>query len=377
MRVCTGKHGQRSERRGSPGDVESPTLAACNPSRLLIVRNDRLGDLVLTLPTLEYARKLFPAARISLLTGQRTSAVVDRNPHVDEVLKDDGSCSAWQLAKRLRAGRYDAALVVNASTRNYLAVWLAGIPVRVTWSRRPMGWLLGNRHVTLRRSHPPVHESEFALAFIRNLGTDPSIQPSVPRLLPDPLVIERIGARIRGDLGGRRPRFAVHPGNYRSAWNWPPERYVRLITELAAHGGVVVTGGPGEEGLIQQLREGLGDSVAHRVAFYLDLSLEELCATLSLVDVLTVSSTGPMHLAGVLGTPVVALFSSQLWQCPEKWAPLGDRTMILQAPPLPDADVRISPEEIHAHMCLITLEAVVEANLQQLAVPPGRTLACA
>lgn len=349
---------------------------AREPSRLLIVRNDRVGDLVLTLPTLQYARKAFPSSRITLLAGQRTLALLHNNPHVDQVLADDRTWSARQLARRLRTERFDAALVINASTRNYLAVWLARIPIRVTWSRRLAGWLFGNRHVTLRRSHPPIHESEFALAFIRNLRPDASIELSAPRLIADPVTVAKIGARIQRDIGICRPLFGVHPGNYNSAWNWPTERYLHLISELAARGGVVVTGGPGEERLLDQLKTGLPGDLGCRVVFYPDFDLRELCAALSVIDVLTVSNTGPMHLASALGTPVVALFSSQLWQCPAKWAPLGQHNTILQAPLLPREDSHLSLDEAHEHMCRITLEEVVEANLRIIRARAAAKMAC-
>ncbi len=336
----------------------------CEPSRLLIVRNDRVGDLVLTLPTLQYARKAFPSSHITLLAGERTRDLLRNNPHVDQVLADERGWSAKQLARRLRSERFDAALVIKSSTRNYLAVWLAGIPIRVTWARRLAGWLFGNRYVTLRRSNPPIHESEFALAFIRNLKSDPSIELSAPRLVPDPATVARIGARIRRDVGASQPLFGVHPGNYNSAWNWPAERYLALILKLAACGGVVVTGGPGEESLLAQLKDAIPAGLADRVVCYCDFDLGELCAALSIVDVLTVSNTGPMHLASVLGTPVVALFSSQLCQCPAKWAPMGVHNTILQAPRLLRQNSRLSMDEAYQHMCRIPLGEVVEANFR-------------
>ncbi len=338
--------------------------SASDPSRLLIVRNDRVGDMVLTMPTLEYVRRLYPSAHISVLASKSTSALLQRHPYVDQVLADDRCCSARQLAKRLRAEQFDAALVIHASTRNYLAVWQAGIPVRVTWARRPFGWLLGNRHVTLRRSHPPIHEAEFSLAFARRLRSDPSIEVATPKLHLDPEVVTRIRTKILADVGNGGPLFGVHPGNYSSAWNWPAERYLQLISQLAMHAAVVVTGGPGEEGLLAQLEAGLPPNLAHRTVFYQDFDLSELCAALSLVDVLTVSNTGPMHLASALGTPAVALFSSHLCQCPAKWAPLGQGNTVLQAPLLPDETP--SPEEEHEHMCRISLEDVVQANLRAI-----------
>lgn len=344
-------------------------------SRLLIVRNDRIGDLMLTIPTFEYARRAYPSAHISALTGRRTGALLQRNEYLDEVLLDNPRWSARQLAKYLRTRRFDAALVINAKTRNYLAVWLARIPIRVTWARRPAGWLLGNRHVTLRRSHPPIHESEFALAFARSLRPDPLIQVSAPELHLDPAVVHRIHTRIRADIGSGGLLFGVHPGNYNSAWNWPVERYSQLISILTQHAPVVVTGGPGEEGLLARLKKALPPDTAHRVVFYHDFDLEELCAVLSLVDVLTVSNTGPMHLASALGTPVVALFSAQIWQCPAKWAPLGTGNTVLEAPLTPGEE--LTQEKEHEYMCRISLEDVLEANLRAIHFGASQERTCA
>ena len=348
--------------------------ATSESARLLIVRNDRVGDLMLTIPTFEYLRRAYPASHISVLAGQRTSTLLRQNAYLDQVLIDNPSWSARQLAKHLRHEHFDAALVVNAKTRNYLAVWMAGIPTRVTWARRPAGWLLGNRHVTLRRSHPPIHESEFALAFARALRSDPSIEVSTPELHLDPEVLTRVRARIYADVGTSGPLLGVHPGNYNSAWNWPADRYLQLIARLAQHAPVVVTGGPGEEGLLNHLEENLPENLAHRAVFYRDFDLDELCAALSLVDALTVSNTGPMHLASALGTPVVALFGSQLWQCPAKWAPLGQSNTVLQALLRPGEEP--SPEKEHEYMCRISLEDVVQANLRNIRVPASAEPRC-
>ena len=84
--------------------------------------------------------------------------------------------------QRLKPMRFDAALVFNTNTRNALAVWRAGIRQRVCWAYKPIGMLLGNRRVAVHRSHPPIHESEFALAFVRRLGAKPSRRDCAPTL---------------------------------------------------------------------------------------------------------------------------------------------------------------------------------------------------
>ena len=334
--------------------------------RLLVMRNDRVGDLVLTLPALAYARKALPAAEITVLAAKNTACLLEQNPHVDRLLIDDRSTSARQLARELKPFAFDAAAIVHTESRNCLAVWLAGIPTRVTWYYNPISRLLGNRWVTVHRSRPPIHESEFALAFIRRLHCDPLIEPTPPHIHLAGAVRDRVRGRLEYQLGRRGPLFGVHPGNYHSAPNWPSDRYLELVIRLAAVGCVVVTGGPGESELLESMRRKLPGSLRARVAFHHEFSLMELAAAISLQDVLTVSNTGPMHLGGVLGTPLVALFSADPVQSPAKWAPLGQRHTILKAPLLAGESPTVPRSKAWDHMCRIAVEEVVHANLRHL-----------
>jgi ADP-heptose:LPS heptosyltransferase len=340
--------------------------------RLLIVRNDRVGDLILTLPAFEYARKAFPDAEITVLAAKHTAVLLDGNPNVDRVLRDDGRLPSKELASRLKPHRFDAAIVVKTNPRNCLAVWRAGIPIRVAWASEPLGALLGNRRVMVRRSHPPIHESQFALAFVKRLKMDASIELSVPSIGVNENVLHRIRSRIQADLGAGRPWFGVHPGSFNSTYNWPIARYRDLVEKLADHGSVVVTVGPGEQEMLTKIRTSLPSRVLECVAFYHEFDLMELAAAIALEDVLTVSNTGPMHLAGVLGTPLVALFSAHPLHSRAKWEPFGQQKTILQAPVLDGENPEIPEAKADDHMARITVDEVVEANLRHLLPTRGR-----
>ncbi len=332
------------------------------PARILVVRNDRVGDLVLTLPALQYLRRAFPAAEITVLTAQHTAVLLQDHPDVDRVLADDRDSSWSELARRLRPYRFDAAVVIHTTARNFLAVWWAGISTRVTWGGKPMGWLTGNRLVHVHRSRPPIHESQFALAFARRLRDDPRIECSDPQLPIPGAVVQEVQDRIRRDLGSHGPLFGVHPGSYGSTYNWPQQRYGELVRRLAAQGRVAITGGPGEESLLRELRDAVPAPLAARVACYADFDLRQLCAAIAGMDVLTVSNTGPMHLAGVLGTPAVALFSAHPLHSPAKWAPFGTQTTILQAPLRDGESADVPPDRAREHMERISVDQVWQAN---------------
>jgi len=334
-----------------------------NLRRVLLVRNDRIGDLVLSLPALEAVRRALPKAQITALVSRYAGPLLFGFRAVDELLVDDPADKASQLASRLKQQRFDAAVVLNTNTRNCLAVWRAGIPLRVTWAHKPAGLLFGNRRVFLRRSHPPIHEAEFTLALVRRLGIEARLADLAPRLDIDPLTRERIAKRVRKDFGGQ-PIFGVHPGNLKSAYNWPVSHYAALVARLAQHGGVMLTGSPAERPLLESIRNHLDDERRERVVLYADLSVPELAAALAEQTAITVSSTGPMHIAGVLGTPVVALFSPHPAHVPKKWAPLGTHHTLFVAPLLPGEDPRVPREQGTAVMARISVEEVLDANLR-------------
>jgi ADP-heptose:LPS heptosyltransferase len=203
--------------------------------------------------------------------------------------------------------------------------------------------LLGNYRVLVHRTHPPIHETEFALTFVRKLGGAAVMENLSPRLHVDPHTRERIAARIRNELPGGGPLFGVHPGNGASAFNWPLPRYVELINRLAMHGRVIVTGSAAERAMLATIQSRLSRSIESRVRCITDLDLNELAAALASLTCLTASSTGPMHMAGILETPVVALFSPHPVHLPGKWAPLGSKHTIFIAPLHSGENTRVPP----------------------------------
>jgi ADP-heptose:LPS heptosyltransferase len=133
---------------------------------------------------------------------------------------------------------------------------------------------------------------------------------------------------------------------------------------LARVGRVMVTGRTSEQPLLEQIHRQLSDETRRQVGCYWDFQPLELAAAISQQTALTVGSTGPMHIAGIMGTPVVALFSPHPAHSPKKWAPLGTAHTLLVAPLEPGEDPYVSPEKAAAAMARINVEQVVEANLK-------------
>ena len=122
--------------------------------RILLVRNDRIGDLVLTLPAFEAVRRHWPQAHVTALVSPEAGPLVAGNRTINELVVDDPADSPWQLGRRLKSMRFDAALVFNTNTRNCLAVWLSGIRAR-SGSGRGRGRVLPLRHRRDAARNPP------------------------------------------------------------------------------------------------------------------------------------------------------------------------------------------------------------------------------
>lgn len=343
-----------------------------HPRRVLLVRNDRLGDMVLTLPAFKAVRRLWPHSHLSALVPPYTAPLLAGTNLVDDVLLDSQTDSARVLGARLKQKKFDVAFVFNTNTRNAQAVWWAGIPQRVCWAYKPAGAIFGNRRVFVHRSHPPLHEAEFALEFVRRVGARCELSSLLPHLQVDIEARHRVRTRIARDLGTAGPLFGVHPFNGRSAYNWPPDKYAELISRLTDNGRVMITGTPAENEELIALRRQLTPRARAQVIVYTDFSLNDLMAALAVQTSLTVSSTGPMHVAAAVGTPVVALFSPHPAHAPAKWGPLGyDHTVLV--PPLSAAeDARIPAERSDEVMSRINVDDVVTANLRYAGVTPAR-----
>ena len=142
--------------------------------KILFIRTDRLGETLLTLPAVVALKHALPGSSLTFLAHPAVAEVLVGLPELDAVLTDDASPSApwWgramHLARRLRVLRFDAAVVSNPKKELHLAVFLAGIPVRVGYDRK-WAWTL-THPLTDDKALGERHEVEYNLQLINRLG---------------------------------------------------------------------------------------------------------------------------------------------------------------------------------------------------------------
>ena len=300
--------------------------------RVLVVRNDKLGDLVLALPLVQILHDA--GHKVGVLASPYAAPLLKDDPRLSAVIEDGPDA-----AQRLKKLRFDAALVLWATPGNAWKVLRAGIPLRVGTRSRFFSPLF-NRMMDLRRSRAEHHESEYNAFFAEALDLPAGPLPP-PRLHLGPDAHREARVWLKQHVApGKGPLVALHPGSGGSAQNWLPERYAALGTalKLRQHARLLITGGPGDQAAMDGCRRILGKSAAlTRPA----LSLPAFAALLGQLQLFCAASTGPLHVAAAQGVPVLGLYPPIRAMSPVRWAPRGSRRAILSPAGL---GTRITPK---------------------------------
>jgi ADP-heptose:LPS heptosyltransferase len=293
--------------------VDAPPLLADAVREVLVLRLDRIGDLLMSLPALADLRRAFPRARIRLAVGRWSEEIARRAP-VDEVLvwsapwvgrADEGAQGRWALwaaARALRRERLDLALDLQGDVRASLLMALAGARERVGYANTGGARLL-TRVVALDETVSWVEQNRRAVAMAAGPAT---AAPAVDLLTP----ADRAAAdALLGSHGldGRRPLVGLHPSGGRRVKQWDLGRWREVAARLQREFGaaVVLTGTSADAPLARETARGLGGTVVDLTG---RLALLETLSVLGALDLFLSADTGPMHMACAVGTPSVSVF---------------------------------------------------------------------
>jgi ADP-heptose:LPS heptosyltransferase len=305
----------------SSGNDRSPRVPEGMPARLLLARPDHLGDVLLTLPAAGLLRRVLPTARITYLVGQAGEDAARHCPHVDAVLVApfpppnapfDGDEWAGIVAReRGRVeGRFDIALVLRPGDPwSGALVAAARIPVRLGYDRPETRPFLTHALPLSPRRHARLMAVDLATGALEHFGV------SVPRL-PQVSVADCVrpteAEQIEAATGLREANIddrpiVLHPGSGWPLKNWPSQRWGTVAAALAArhHTAPLVVGGPVEGGLVDAVVEASGRRAAK---LNRPLSVGGLAALHRMARLVIATDSGPLHLAAMMGTPVVGLY---------------------------------------------------------------------
>lgn len=290
-----------------------------NP-KILIVRPDRIGDVVLSTPLPRGIKKTYPDSHISILLKEYTKDLYLNNPHVNEIIIYDEDESSVSLIGKLRSGKFDFALTLLPTERLNWILFFTGIRNRVGVGHKFYQFVTNSKSVFRNKYIPLRHETDYCLDEIRKLGIETKKLDSEIHLLAEET--EKAVKRKAELCPGGEKLIGINSTSGNSSPNMPVAEYLNLIKKLLEIGNIkiavtdlVVSDGINDLPGIIYLNEGrkLRDSILN----------------FSILDLLISSSTGPMHIAAGLKVKTVSLFCPLTACSPNLWGPKGNDAKII------------------------------------------------
>lgn len=294
-------------------EVRTPGEAIERVRRLLVVRDDRLGDLVLSLPAIDALRRVYSEARLALMVRPDLVPLARCVPIVDEVLVADGD--GTRLRNEIARFRADLVVCISRGAAVPLAAAGVGVRERVGTGYRVYSPLF-TRAVNERRRAGNRHEAEYALSFAHRIGARPG-PATFPLAVPD---VERAAVEDWRSAHGLGDAYVVlHPGSGGSCPRWPVARFVELAGRLLYEGvGVAFLVGP-EDGWCAAALDAAPSGV--RAVPRYRAGLERVAALLQSAALVIGNSTGPLHLAAAQGTPTLGIYAPWSTCAVARWGP--------------------------------------------------------
>lgn len=312
-------------------------------NRILVVRNDKLGDFVLSFPALRLLKQALPNYELHVLVPAYTRPIAEMNPDIDKVQLDPGAPGGWkglwQLVTLFRRQHYAAVITLFSTTRVGLACWLSRIPLRIAPATK-LAQIFYNHRIRQRRSRSEKPEHAYNCDLVRyylqyhQLSTTPGTQSPFLQIA-DSVRAERY-KRFTEQYAippGHKLIF-VHPGSGGSAVNLSLAQYAQLAGAITSTAALtfVISCAPAEEEQAHALARML--TVPH-VVYVSSEGLQRFVEHISLATLFISGSTGPLHIAGALNRPTAGFYPNRRSATPLRWQTLSSDDRRLEfSPPL-------------------------------------------
>lgn len=346
--------------------------------KILVRATNWVGDAIMALPALRAVRAKFADAHIAIVARPYVADIYRGQGVCDELIAYDprgaekGIGGRERLASRLRAERFDAALLLqNAFDAAWLA-WRAAIPERIGYARDGRGILLTKSIAVPKAGEIPAHEQFYYLELVRRAGWveraegEREISLAVSREARESAEAKLVaaGTRPRSQANSGAPgsasglRVAIGAGaSYGSAKCWLPERFAEVANRLMSESDaeIILFGTAGETAVSNAIIAGMKRKPIDLTG---KTAIAELPALLSRCQLFVGNDSGAMHVASAVGLPVVAIFGPT---DPFGTAPVTPKCTIVQEKPYcSPCFLRRCPTD-HRCMTRVSVESVTAA----------------
>jgi lipopolysaccharide heptosyltransferase II len=268
--------------------------------KILFLRHDRIGDMVLSTAALKALKQAYPQALITVLASERNLEILTHNPHVDEILIYQG---IFWLIKTMRPRGYDLVIdpFLTYELKQAFMTYLAGGEYRIGFE----GW---GREIFFNIKGPitqtPGRMVEHLLDLVEAVGGEKT--GCVPEVFLSDNELQWASKTLASK--GIKPKeltIAVHPGAYYPSQRWPTGRFGELARQLIeqSNAKVILLASRDEKDLVKEVQKAAGKKAQD----FSGLGLRELIALLAQCDLLICNNSGPLHIASALNIRTVSM----------------------------------------------------------------------
>ena len=288
-------------------------------SNVLVVRPDRLGDVVLSTPVYESLKRSFPHLKITVMVNPIQAGVLEGNPHLHQIILMRRR-RFWRAIRQSRKEKFDLAITLNkkfSATATFFTL-CAGATINAGYRHSQSSW---GYNIQLPVESPPCHEIQNNLALLKHMG--------VPQIIQQPQIYFNDGEKqkIAGIINSNkkaRPLILVKTGTRIPEWGWQWEKFQIVIEHILKNdiADIWMINGPGEEAEL----ESHISKMKFKPRLLPLVKVKELALLMQQCDLLFCNHTGIMHLASAVEKPACVIFKHGEIQ---RWGPIHPTSVVL------------------------------------------------
>ena len=300
--------------------------------RILLIRIDRIGDVVLTTAIPREIKNKFPDAFIAVMVRSYTKDIFINNPYVDEVIIADEyiNCEKPEVLKyaaKLRNYKFTHSFLILPNEKLNYIIFLSGIKNRFGTGHKLYQFITGVKGLSRNKYNPLRHEADYCMDFARAIGvTTSNIDSEIYLSVIEKEKSKKLNLLLKKDNLSKKI-IGIHTTSGNSAPNFIIKEYSILLNELLNEPDYIVC--ITDNKVPKEL-----DNIDNVVYLNRNNNLRDTIVNLSAIDLLVCASTGPLHIAAALKIKSVSLFCPLTACSPKLWGPVGNKSIEL----IPDAN---------------------------------------
>jgi len=330
--------------------------------KILVIRLDGIGDVLLSTPVYEALKKRYPYAKLTILVSSYTKGVIEMNPYIDSifVMKDTWVSSGnWinlsetlSMLRNIRKESFDIGIDLRGDIRNILLMFFGRARFKIGYGITGGGFLI-NKMPSYEKN---MHEVDKNLKLIEELDckvVDKRLQIYYSQADEESI----LNLLERKHVSKDDMLLAIHMEAGYPSKSWKKERFLQLLQEMNKrdYGKIILIGGGNNDNDFRNVYERLKFNYINTIG---KLSIRKLAVLLERCAVLISCDSGPVHVAMAVGTPCIVLFSGT--NDLKQWGPFNSANiMVRKDVECSPCEMRICPRNVHLCMDKIRVEDVL------------------